>query len=227
MKDWYSIENIENIDSPSIVLYKEHLMYNLNKMISMVNGNTSLLMPHVKTNKMPKVISIMISLGIKNFKASTIAEAEIVAVEGADTVLIAHQLVGPKIKRFCMLSQHFPNTTFSTIVDNIDSIKELNEEAMKLHVYDGHLKDTDFKIRKRKIESELEAVNTLFDLLKQTNPDIKLICGGTPSFSSHITESHRITSPGTCVLWDWGYSMKLKEQEFKYAALLICRVIIF
>ncbi len=268
MKAWYDIEDIESIDSPSIALYEENLMHNLHKIISMVHGNTSLIMPHIKTNKMPRVIRAMMSLGIKNFKCSTIAEAEIAAAEGADGVLIAHQLVGPKIERFCKLSQHFPNTSFSTIVDNIDSIKKLNEEAGKLqlsigiyidinsgmhrsgiepgmaldkliasiplyeglnfkgiHVYDGHLRDANFQNRNSKIEHEFEPVEILFDTLKQTYPHIKLICGGTPSFSSHVLQEHRITSPGTCVLWDWGYSEKLKEQDYKYAALLICRVI--
>ncbi|OEK08524.1 alanine racemase [Flavivirga aquatica] len=268
MKDWYEIEDIEKVDSPSIILYEENLMYNLHKIVSMVNGDTSLLMPHIKTNKMPKVISAMISLGIKKFKAATISEAEIAASEGADSILIAHQLVGPKIERFCSLFRHFSNTTFSTIVDNIDSIEKLNKEARKqilkidiyidinsgmhrsgveigfeldkliqeipkftslnfggIHVYDGHLRATDFQKRKSYIESEFRPIKVLFDTLKQAYPDIKLICGGTPSFTSHITEEHRITSPGTCVLWDWGYSEKLKEQEYKYAALLICRVI--
>ncbi len=268
MRDWYKIEDIERIDSPSIVLYKENLMHNLREMISMSNDNISMLMPHVKTNKMPKVIGIMIKLGILNFKASTISEAEIAASQGANSILIAHQLVGPKIQRFIALCKHFPKTKFTTIIDNIDSLKKLNTIASEqnieigiyidinsgmnrsgieisveldklieqipkykaikikgLHVYDGHLRDTDFQNRKRRIEKEFKPVNVLFNLLKPTYPNIELICGGTPSFTSHITERQRITSPGTCVLWDWGYSEKLKEQNYKYAALLICRVI--
>ncbi|WP_298535303.1 D-TA family PLP-dependent enzyme [uncultured Algibacter sp.] len=268
MKTWYGIDNIDVIDSPSIVLYKDRLEYNLNKMISMVKGNTALLMPHVKTHKMPEVIKIMVGLGIKKFKASTIAEAEIAASSGAECVLIAHQLVGPKIKRFCTLSKCFPQTSFFTIIDTIVSLEKLNSIAKAselnvgfyidinsgmnrsgimlgsdldnvikeipkydslsfngFHIYDGHLRDRDFENRNSKIESELKPIKTLFETLKKQYFSINLICGGTPSFTSHLLSEHRILSPGTCVLWDWGYSEKLVEQEFKYAALLVSRVI--
>jgi 3-hydroxy-D-aspartate aldolase len=268
MSEWYEIDNIEAIDSPSLVLYEDNLMYNLQNMVSMVGGDTTMLMPHLKTNKMPKVIHRMMALGIKNFKASTIAEAEIAAREGAHSVLIAHQLVGPKVNRFLALCTHFPNTSFSTLVDNVGSAKILNDLAIDakivvdvyidinsgmnrsgialgpglktlletisnckglelsgLHVYDGHLRHSDFQNRKHQIEEAFEPINNLFERLKPTCSDIKLICGGTPSFTTHKGQKNRITSPGTCVLWDWGYGEKLKEQDFKPAALLVCRVI--
>ena len=268
MKDWFLIQNIETIDSPSIVLYEDRLIHNLHKMLDMVGNDTSKLMPHIKTNKMPKVIDWMISLGLKNFKASTIAEAEVAANQGANSVLIAHQLVGPKVLRFATLIEQFPKTQFTTIVDNLDSIKILHEIGIKenieigiyvdvnsgmnrsgvqigtamnlllaqlsqfntlifkgLHVYDGHLRESNFQKRKNKIECEFKPIEILFDNLRHEFPEIQLICGGTPAFTSHLTESNRIFSPGTCVFWDWGYAEKLKEQKFKYAVLIITRVI--
>lgn len=268
MDEWYHIQNAEEIDSPSLVLYEDRLMHNLRLMLDMVGNDTTKLMPHIKTNKMPIVIKRMISLGILNFKASTIAEVEIAAEAGATSVLIAHQLVGPKIQRFGALIHKFPKTSFSTIVDNIASAQKLQEMGLKnninitvyidvnsgmnrsgvevgaqldqlleqlstytslslkgLHVYDGHLRDPDFHRRKEIVESELKPVVDLFESLKLTSPDLQLICGGTPSFTSHLDEQNRISSPGTCVFWDWGYAEKLTEQDFKWAALLMTRVI--
>jgi len=268
LKDWYYIENIEDIDSPSIVLYEDRLMHNLHTMLAMVDNDMSRLMPHIKTNKMSKVIERMISLGITDFKASTIAEAEMAANAGANSVLIAHQLVGPKIKRLARLIKEFPNTKFTTIIDTLDSVEKLQEEAQKtnikigvyidinsgmdrtgievgsgldhlveklphyssieflgLHVYDGHFRDPDFQLRKINVEHEIEPVSILFDQLRQTHPEIRMICGGTPAFTTHLEDPNRICSPGTCVFWDWGYSEKLTEQEFKYACLVITRVI--
>tara|TARA_R110002073_G_scaffold128999_3_gene275149 strand:- start:113069 stop:114181 length:1113 start_codon:yes stop_codon:yes gene_type:complete len=266
--DWYTIQNIKEVDSPSVVLYKERLSFNIDNMLLMVNNDPSKLMPHIKTNKMPKVIALMIDKGIKKFKSSTIAEAEIAAREGAERVLIAHQLVGPKINRFGLLTTSFPNTKFSTIVDNLVSVKKLEREAIErksvfsvfidinsgmnrsgiqigdeldqliekiknssyltfkgLHVYDGHLRNPNFKDRKTTIENEFTKVVTLYNTLKGHDSSLQLISGGTPSFTSHVTEDDRICSPGTCLLWDWGYEEKLTEQEFKYAALLVTRVI--
>jgi D-serine deaminase-like pyridoxal phosphate-dependent protein len=265
---WFEIEGIDNIDSPSIVLYEERLDSNLKKMLEMADNDASKLMPHVKTNKMPKVIRKMISLGITNFKASTIAEAEMAAREGASSVLIAHQLVGPKIQRFANLCIQFPKTEFTTIVDNNLTLKNLHTEAQKkdisisfyidinngmnrtgieigpdlhilinqvkefknlyfkgLHVYDGHLRNSNFTDRKDLIEKGFISVNSQFEKLKLNNSELKLISGGTPSFTTHLRNESRICSPGTCVLWDWGYSEILVEQEFKFAALLISRVI--
>ncbi|RIV35485.1 D-TA family PLP-dependent enzyme [Flagellimonas lutimaris] len=266
--NWYIIENVETVDSPSIALYLEHLKYNINEMISLVEGKTERLMPHIKTNKMPKVMELLLASGISNFKASTISEAEIAAEAGAKSVLIAHQLVGPKVDRLLSLIKHFPNTQFSTILDNMDSAELLNQKALEheiklniyidinngmnrsgieigpgldelmaylkicnslffkgLHAYDGHLRDADFTIRKGKIEKGVKDVETYFEALRIDYPAAELICGGTPSFTSHALQEKRITSPGTCVLWDWGYGEKLTEQNFKHAALLVTRII--
>ncbi|WP_420320607.1 D-TA family PLP-dependent enzyme [Flagellimonas sp.] len=269
MKDnWFEIDNVDIVDSPSIALYKEHLKFNIDEMIKLVNGKTDRLMPHIKTNKMPEVLKLLLASGISNFKASTIAEAEIAAEAGAESVLIAHQLVGPKVDRFLLLAKHFQSTNFSTIVDNEQTALLLNTKAYEnglkvniyidinngmhrsgirigpaldsllsainhcenltlngLHVYDGHLRDPEFSVRNKKIESGFEDVTVYFDALEKIYPEIKLICGGTPSFTSHLLQESRITSPGTCVLWDWGYSEKLTEQNFKYAALLVTRII--
>jgi D-serine deaminase-like pyridoxal phosphate-dependent protein len=267
-KDWYKIKNVETVDSPSIVLYLEHLKYNINEMVTLVDSQTERLMPHIKTNKMPKVMQVMLESGITNFKASTISEAEIAAEAGAESVLIAHQLVGPKIDRILSLIKNYPETLFSTILDNEDSAELLNQKALEqelsvavyidinngmnrsgiaigpgldelmaylkickalvfkgLHAYDGHLRDSEFAVRNQKIEAGVKDVDVYFEALKENYPHAELICGGTPSFTSHLQKEKRITSPGTCVLWDWGYGEKLTEQNFKYAALLVTRII--
>lgn len=265
---WYEIETINEIDSPSLVLYEDRLNYNLNTMLAMVHGEASRLMPHIKTNKMPEVIKRMIALGITNFKASTIAEADMAASAGAKAVLIAHQLVGPKTDRLMSLMGHYPNTEFSTIIDNAGTLKRLNvlasqrsltanvfidinngmdrsgiepgnelneliDEITKcknilfkgLHVYDGHHRTSNFKTRKEDVEEGFRDITALFEKLHSKHANLKLICGGTPTFTAHLNEEQRICSPGTCLFWDWGYGEKLKEQTFKPAVLLVTRVI--
>lgn len=265
---WWEIKNIDTVDSPSVAVYKEHLTQNIEHMIAGVDGEMNRLMPHIKTNKMPKVMEVLVASGIGRFKASTIAEAEIAAEAGAGSVLIAHQLVGPKVERLLDLAQNYQHVEFSTIVDCLDTVKVLNDKCGQIgislrvyidinngmnrsgievgagllelidallespnlifsgfHVYDGHLRDTDFNLRNEKIESGFGAITEIFERLKAQHPSLQMICGGTPSFTSHLLKKNRITSPGTCVLWDWGYSDKLKEQKFNYAALLVTRII--
>lgn len=126
--EWYEIANESAIDSPSLLLYKDRLDFNLNTLLEMVGMDPSRLMPHVKTNKSGKVISEMIAKGITRFKAATIAEAELAAQSGAKEVLISHQLVGPKIDRFLALRKGYTNTHF-TLIDNVQSLQELNAKA--------------------------------------------------------------------------------------------------
>ncbi|AWW00719.1 D-TA family PLP-dependent enzyme [Arcticibacterium luteifluviistationis] len=266
--NWYDIENIDEVDSPSLVLYESRMDANIQKMISMVNGKVENLMPHVKTNKTPEVIKRMVDAGIVNFKASTISEAEIAAEQGAKEVMIAHQLVGPKINRLVKLVLAYPETTISTIIDNPESLTKLDSAAASqnisldfyidinngmdrsgiklgkglntllaqipdcknlvfkgLHVYDGHLHQKSFEERNNKVEAGFIEVEKLFAKLETEFPDIKLVSGGTPSFTSHLKKKHRIASPGTCVFWDWGYEENIEEQSFDAAALLVTRVI--
>jgi 3-hydroxy-D-aspartate aldolase len=94
-----------------------------------------------------------------------------------------------------------------------------------IHVYDGHIRDDDFETRSSKIELGLEKLYLLLDSLNPKIGELEIIAGGTPAFTSHAKKSDRTLSPGTCVLWDWGYGDKFKEQNFEYAAMVLTRVI--
>lgn len=136
--NWFEIKNIKEIDSPSLLLYKERMIQNIDRMIEMVDGDKKRLMPHVKTNKCTEVVSLMVAKGIEKFKASTIAEAEMAANAGASKVLIAHQLVGPKIDRFVVLCKSYPAVSFSFLVDDLAHLKSLNQTFSKID-FKAHL----------------------------------------------------------------------------------------
>ena len=90
-------------------------------------GGTARLRPHVKTHKMPDVIRLQLAAGITKFKCATLAEAEMVAQCGAPDVLLAYQLLGPKVARFAQLIKAYPQTAFSTIVDDEGAIRALSQ----------------------------------------------------------------------------------------------------
>ena len=123
---WYNINNIEDIDSPALVLYQERIRENINLAVRMIK-NLDFLRPHVKTNKIGEVCVMMIEAGIYKFKCATIAEAEMLALVNAKDVLLAYQPVGPKIKRLLLLVQLYPQTKFSCLIDNFSAAKQLSE----------------------------------------------------------------------------------------------------
>lgn len=122
--NWYNIKNIDPIDSPALLLYKERVQQNINRAVEMIK-DVNLLRPHVKTNKTSEVCAMMMDAGITKFKCATIAEAEMLAMLKAKDVLLAYQPVGPKAKRLLALVQQYPQTTFGCVTDNIATAKAL------------------------------------------------------------------------------------------------------
>lgn len=138
MNYWYTIQRIETIDSPALVIYPDRIKENIAKAIAMAGG-TDQLRPHVKTNKIAEVCRLMQKAGIKQFKCATIAEAEMLAEIDAADVLLSHQPVGPKADRLLQLVMNFPDTAFSAIIDNPTTANMLSDlfarHNLQLRVY--------------------------------------------------------------------------------------------
>jgi len=128
-QDWYIIDNVNELDSPALAFYPDHIADNINKLKASIDS-VSRLRPHVKTHKSAEVTLLMMDAGITKFKCATIAEAEMLGACGAADVLLAYQPVGPKVKRYISLVKVFPLTRFSCLVDNEDSLNELSQAAV-------------------------------------------------------------------------------------------------
>ena len=99
-------------------------------------------------------------------------------------------------------------------------------EVVGLHVYDGHLKMTDPEQRQKRSDQIFAPIEALRNQLSQKRPkSLKLVIGGSPSFSTHIKRIDTELSPGTFVFWDMGYGTSFPDLPFEPAALVITRVI--
>lgn len=125
---WYLINDIDTIDSPALVIYRERVHENIKTLLSMID-DVKRLRPHVKTHKAKEVTDLLMNAGIKKFKCATIAEAEMLALSLAADVLLAYQPTGPKLKRFAEIIKRYPSTKFSCLADNIISAKNIGAEA--------------------------------------------------------------------------------------------------
>lgn len=266
--DWYTLTNIDELDTPALVVYPDRIEENLRVVHTFVPDKNRL-RPHIKTSKCPHVIRMMLDDGISRFKCATIAEAEMLALEGVADVLLAYQPVGPKAKRFCELQRKFPRTRFACLTDNSGSLLALAATAAEfnitvrvlidlntgmnrtgiapgaealnlyllglktpgiamagLHSYDGHLRDPDLALRTKKCDEAFEAVAGLRSQIREaTGTDPLVVAGGTPTFPIHAKRTDTECSPGTFIFWDEGYRQALKEQPFRFAALVVTRVI--
>ena len=129
-QDWYVINDIDNLDTPALVVYPARVKQNIDLLISMID-NVARLRPHVKTHKSKDVTLLMLKAGITKFKCATIAEAEMLAMCKAPDVLLAYQPIGPKLKRFVEMVLLYPDTKFSCLVDNIKAATEISEKAVR------------------------------------------------------------------------------------------------
>jgi D-serine deaminase-like pyridoxal phosphate-dependent protein len=98
--------------------------------------------------------------------------------------------------------------------------------AEGLHVYDGHIHEPDLSRRKSICnESFLSVQGLIEDLKNEGISPVKIIAGGTPTFPIHALREDIETSPGTLILWDWGYSSTFTDMNFLHAAVLLTRII--
>jgi D-serine deaminase-like pyridoxal phosphate-dependent protein len=98
--------------------------------------------------------------------------------------------------------------------------------AAGLHMYDGHIHDTDLVVRAEKCEAAFVQVEALRDeLLRLGLPVPSVVVGGTPTFPLHARRPDVECSPGTTVFWDLGYSTILPDLDFLPAILLLTRVV--
>lgn len=121
-------------------------------------------------------------------------------------------------------SGHVTDVTLLSLYRYISGLSNVSFGGV--HVYDGHLRDPEFSDRKLAVDEAFKTVLPLFDLIKNhTGNAPMIIAGGSPSFTVHAMRPDVYLSPGTNVLWDWGYGDRFDGQPFQHAALVLTRVV--
>jgi D-serine deaminase-like pyridoxal phosphate-dependent protein len=95
-----------------------------------------------------------------------------------------------------------------------------------LHAYDGHIHEGDLAKRREMWEAAFAPVLAFRQQLESAGLKVPvLVAGGTPTFPFHAQETDRECSPGTTVLWDFGYGDRHVDLPFLPAAILLARVV--
>lgn len=262
------LTSTESIPSPALLVYPDRIEANIQLMLD-IAGGPERLRPHVKTHKMAEVVALQQARGIRKFKCATLAEARMLLSCEAKDILLAMQPVGPVLSQYLLLAKENPDTRFSTLVDNaetLDAIESLaGQQGLELgifldvncgmnrtgtvpdknattlcqrlhqsktlrfeglHVYDGHIRDSDFEERKKHCQRDWESVDAFRDDLQQSGISIpNIVAGGSPTFPVHAQKEGLDLSPGTTLLWDFGYGDAFPDLPFQHAAFLLTRVL--
>lgn len=125
---WYDLIDTRHLSTPALLVSPIHITANIELMLS-IAGDVSRLRPHIKTHKMAEIVQLQQQKGIQKFKCATIAEAELLGQCNAKDVLIAMQLVGENQDRFLRLMETYPETRFSTLIDNLYTLEMFSKKA--------------------------------------------------------------------------------------------------
>ncbi len=98
--------------------------------------------------------------------------------------------------------------------------------AKGLHVYDGHIRNTDITERKAECDASFAKVTRLKENLSRQGLFVEhIVAGGSPTFPIHAQREGVECSPGTTLLWDERYATSFADMEFLPAAVLLTRII--
>lgn len=177
----YQIKNVNDIPSPVLVVYRDIVQKNIEHAIYTVNGDLSRLRPHAKTHKTAEIIQMEREAGILKHKCATLREAEMLAQNGIEDIVIAYQMVGPNINRFLSLQQQYPDVDFKVIVDHIDAVTQLSDESKKLGLNVKAMLDLDVGMQRTGVPVGDNAVK-IYETIDQAD--------GLQPWGLHVYDGH-------------------------------------
>lgn len=77
------------IDTPEIMIDRDVLQRNIDRMAAAVQAKGLDLRPHVKTHKVPEIAQLQLTAGAVGLTVATLGEAEVFAEYGAKDIFIA------------------------------------------------------------------------------------------------------------------------------------------
>jgi D-serine deaminase-like pyridoxal phosphate-dependent protein len=193
MASWYELSNVQDVPSPALLVYPDRAIENVRRMVSRV-GDAARLRPHVKTHKLPEVLRMHLDLGIRAFKAATLAECEMAAAAGAPDVLLAYQPVGPNVARLLSLVTRFRRTRFSAIVDDAGAARALGAAFAAAGEQLETLVDVDCGMHRTGIPAGPEA-DALYRTVAATPG---LLPGGLHAYDGHLRQPDLAERTAAC-----------------------------
>lgn len=182
----YRIADTSEIVSPALILYRELLDANLDRMIA-IAGRADRLRPHCKTHKLPQVTKIELAKGITKHKCATFAEAEMLADAGVRDILLSYNLVGPNIRRAVAFLRKYPKAELKVQADHPGPIADLGAAMTTAGLSIEVLLDVDVGQHRTGVEVGPRA-KELYQQIAKT-PGLK--AGGLHVYDGHHNQTPR------------------------------------
>jgi len=198
---------LESLLSPSLVIFRDRLLANLDSMLVMA-GHPNRLRPHCKTHKMEQIIRLWVEQGVTKHKAATIAECEMLAAAGATDVLLAYNPVGPNIGRVVALATKFPACRFSVTTAHEKPLQLLSAAAAKARVTIGVMLDVNVGMNRTGILPDDPAAVSLYVRASQL-PGLR--AAGFHVYDGHLKQTS-LNERKTAVAAQWSGILELRNK---------------
>lgn len=94
------------LDTPTLLIDREVLLGNLQRMQAYAEAQGVALRPHTKTHKMPRIARMQVAQGACGIAVAKVGEAQVMAENGLEDIFIANEIVGlPKLERIRRLAE--------------------------------------------------------------------------------------------------------------------------
>lgn len=126
----YRVPDLEQILTPALAVYPELIASNIERTLTLLNGDTDRWRVHIKTAKLGFTLHMLVDRGVRNFKCATTLELMIACAAGAADVLLAYPIMGANARRVREIAEQFPRTTISVLAENDQQVAQWRESRI-------------------------------------------------------------------------------------------------
>jgi D-serine deaminase-like pyridoxal phosphate-dependent protein len=128
--------NVQDLDTPSLVIDMDVMERNLQKYHGYCKQHNLQLWPHTKTHKTPDLAKLQIKYGSPGVTCAKIGEAEVMAANGIERILIAYPIVGAqKMDRLLALARKIDITLALDSFESAQPISNaVSQAGLKMNV---------------------------------------------------------------------------------------------
>jgi len=161
--------HVSELDTPALVVDLDILETNLREMAAYCALHGLKLRPHTKTHKIPAIARRQIESGAHGITVAKLGEAELMARNGFDDILIAYPIVGPsKLARLIELSK---KARIAVSTDSLIVAEGISRAAHAAGTKIGLLAEMDAGLRRCGVQSPDELVALARALTRLPNID--------------------------------------------------------
>lgn len=113
----------DEVETPAFIIDEGRVLHNLRRTAAACGG-IDRFMPHLKTHRASWIVRLLLSHGVRAFKAATVAEVEMAVLSGALNVTWGYPTTNrANIARFIACARRNPSSSFTGLVDSARALR--------------------------------------------------------------------------------------------------------